>query len=110
MARVYKADNGYSYKAVSRWLPIKSITVTSRHRLADYAYNGSVDIITFRGKQYALAQFMRVGYPIMYYDEDGKLGVISGIDSTEYYKPLWIEIHHDCESVRLYEELPKEDE
>ena len=105
-----KRDN---YKVCSRWIKVNYITITPRHNLYDYAdrYTETPDkkrdLYIFRhgGKLYALDQFERLSYPIMFEDTDGKLTVIGGVDSTQWYKPFLLEIHPDGEYIRLWQEI-----
>lgn len=96
------------YKKVSRWIKIKYILITNRHSLADYAekYDDKLLVMCFshKGRLYAFDQFIRLSYPIMFEDNDGKTTVLSGYDSANWYNPFLIEIHQDGEYIRLWEE------
>lgn len=95
----------------SRWLQIHSDYVTKRHSLFDYADDyenpgkeGLLHWFKFRGRKYALGQFMKLSYPIFFEDETEKTNYLSGYDCTNYYNPYLIEIHDSGEAVRLYTE------
>lgn len=103
------------YKKISRWIKIKYIYVTNRHSLSDYAEldeeNNKLLLCCFshKGKLYAIGQFMRLPYPIMFDDTDGKLNVIGGCDATSYYNPYLLEIDDNGEYVRLWQEYEIEE-
>lgn len=111
----YTKDN-YTYTPASRWIKVDFRIITPRHSLYEYGDGSGLEeyhtnkelreVICFRhnGKLYALNQFMRLSYPIMLEDADGIQAIISGYDSTQWYKPYLIEIHPDGEYVRLWNE------
>lgn len=93
----------------SRWIQIHSDYVTKKHSLFDYADDyekpgeeGVLHWFRHKGKKYALGQFMRFSHPMYFKNEIGKLSLLSGYDSTQYYKPYLIEIDDRGEAVRLY--------
>lgn len=93
---VINANNGRKYTTKSRWIRIR--------------FNANGDCyFTHYGKRYKLDQFERVHYPIMWEDKEGKLQYLSGYDTQCWYKPFLIEIHPDCECVRLWEQITEED-
>ena len=112
-----KFDDGMTRKTVSRWIKRKLEVVTERHSLADYAHfeqAGSedekrlwLDYFKHDGDLYALGQFERC-YPIM--DVEDKGIIISGYDSTVWYKPYCLEISDCGEYVRLWEEVETKDD
>ena len=116
MAKLYYEKNGkkeYAYKKASRWLKLDYTVITPNHRLADYADKTEgkelwLTFFKFKGKQYALGQFMRLQYPIMIEDDDWKISVIGAYDCTQSYNPYFIEVHPDGECVRLWEEIKEE--
>ena len=102
--KAFRAQDGRLYRPVSRWIRLRSEYITPRHSLWDYAEHneGVLYYFEFRGRKYALGQFMSFSYPILYEDKDGKLGIIGGYDCTEAYFPLLLEIHPDGEAVKLF--------
>lgn len=96
--------DGRKYRRVSRWIKVEYRAITPRHILWDYADDGILLCFRYGGRLYALGQFMRFCYPEFYEDENGKIQVISGYDSTQWYKPLCLEVEDGGEYVRLYEE------
>jgi hypothetical protein len=106
------------YERVSRWITLHSDYVTKRHGLADYSDFsadpdspdwGLLNYFTYKGKKYALGQFMRLTYPEFFEDEEGKSSYLSGYDCTDYYNPLICEIHESGEMIRLYRSVPDEE-
>ena len=97
--------SNYVYRKASRWIKVEYTIISPRNRLADYADKDdgehlNLTCFRFKGKQYALGQFMQLAYPIML--EDGS--IISGYDATQSYRPLMIVIHTNGEAVRLWSE------
>ena len=105
----------------SRWIKIQhSYNVSKRNGLYYYATDengyteGSaqfdpenglyLDFFRYGGRNYAINQFLRLDFPIMWNDEDGKTQFLSGYDSENYYSPIMIEIADDGETVRIYED------
>lgn len=103
MNNIFTANDGKKLKRVSKWLKIKSKYVTPRHSLYDYSYEGELTYFLYKGKEYALSQFLRLSYPIIFENEEEKTTFISGYDCTNYYNPLLIELSDGCEEVRLFE-------
>ena len=102
------AESGRTFVRVSRWISVKDRYITTKHRLYDYADiygcekgKALLRYFTYKGVMYAIAQFMRLSYPEFYTMDDGKTGYLSGYDSTDYYRPLFIEIDETGERVRL---------
>lgn len=111
MAKILKdKDNalGTGYEKVSRWLKIEYTIISKRHCLAKYADDSGAELyltyFRYKGKQYALDQFMKLGKPITL--EDGT--ILCGFDSTRYYQPLLLEMNTTGEAVRLWEEVEME--
>ena len=113
--KVIKTTDGKQLKRISRWIKIRqAYNVTERHSLYYYAEEigeneNALDYFIFKGRKYALSQFLSFGTPwtagyIQWYEND-KLHNIAGYDSTDYYKPLLIELDECAECVRVYEEL-----
>lgn len=98
-------QDGNTYRRVSRWIRCDYIQVTRRHSL--YEYSDGETLLCFRhgGRLYAMSQFMRLTYPELYNDENGKTGHLSGYDSTQWYNPLLIEIHENGDYIRLFQEV-----
>lgn len=120
--------DGRTFVRLSKWLNLKTnYHPCRRNPLWDYACdengyhpfqekfnpaNGvTLDYFTFRGKDYALEEFYVLGsvwitaQPIMYLDEDGKLGVIGTVCMDgDIYHPYYGEWDEYCERVRIYEE------
>lgn len=118
MAKIYTEYKNskpvYGYKKISKWLKIDHTYITKNHRLADYANSDGgkcleLDYFRYKGKQYSLGQFERLSYPIMFEDDDGKLGVIGGFSCISH-EPYFIEIHDTGEAVRLWEEIRLEEQ
>ena len=82
-----------NYKSASRWIKI------------EYTIKDSKPYFRHYGKRYYLDNIMRLSYPIMWNDKDGKLNYISGYDSTQWYNPYLVELDEAGEYVRLWEEL-----
>ena len=100
-----------TYKQVSNWLDIKYVYVTKRHSLSDYAdfygtdneKEGILTYFIFKGKKYALGQFMKLSHPEFFENEDGKKSFLCGYDCTDCYNPLMIEMDDCADSVRLFQ-------
>lgn len=113
MTKIVKDKNnalGNGYEKVSRWITIEDTIISSRHRLASFADTSGAELcltyFRYKGKQYALSQFMKLITPIVL--EDGT--VLSGFDSTRYYQPLLLEMSSTGEAVRLWQEVEMEAE
>lgn len=126
--KIITAKDGTKYERVSRWITIqKNYNPTKRNSLWDYVMDGYgyhpyqeqfspedglyLDYFRFHGRTYALEQFYVLGgvwvggEPILYDDEDGKLGVIGTVDMDgDIFHPLYGEFDEYCERVRLYRE------
>lgn len=63
-----------------------------------------LDYFRWNGRNWAIEQFLRLDYPIMWEDKQGKLNFLSGYDSENYYNPILIEIDETGEYIRVYEE------
>lgn len=99
-------------KAVSRWIQIKTLYVTEKHSLFDYAEKdaecmGKYPVMAFRWKNhwYALDSFLS-RYGICGFDRECKEypTFITGYDGNNYYNPLLMELDEYGEKCRLYEE------
>jgi hypothetical protein len=113
MSKIINTIDGKKIRRVSRWIRIRSeYNITPRHSLYDYCdtySDNSIDYFMFKGKKYALGQFVKFGgcciTPYIQWYESDKLFFLSGYDCTNYYNPLLIEIDECGEAVRLYEEV-----
>lgn len=123
------SKDGVRYRRISRWIEIKhNYNPNKRNSLWDYVCDGSgyhphqekfnpadglyLDYFRFGGKTYAAEQFWVLGgvwvggAPILYDDEDGKLGYIGSVDMDgNMFHPIYGEWDEYCEHVRLYEEV-----
>ena len=98
------------YERVSRWIKVRNEYVTKRHSLSDYADFYGVDddrygvlsYFVFNGRKYAMGQFLRLSYPEYFNNEDDKTSYLCAYDSTEWYKPLMMEIDDYGEYIRLF--------
>ena len=122
----YQSDNR-KFKRLSRWMKMKhNYNPTKRNSLWDYVMDGSgykpyqerfnpreglfLDYFTFKGRNYALEQFLALGNPFYtavsysYEDKDGKRHYLSGIDGEDIYHPIYIECDEYCENVRVWAE------
>ena len=114
-----KDDPTRLYRPVSRWIEIKEIYVTARHRLWDYAIDDQpyvdedlhgrrrLEYFKYKGRPYVLGQFMRFGYPNTYTIdlEDGSC--LEAYDATQFYKPYLLEFIGEEGMVRLWEQVEK---
>lgn len=127
--KIITAQDGRKYERISRWITLKTnYNPTVQNSLWDYVTDGYgyhpyqkefnsesglyLQYFRFNGKTYALEQFFVLGgvwiggEPIMYDDEDGKLGVIGTVDmDSDMFHPLYGEFDEYCEHVRLYREV-----
>lgn len=109
--KTIKTSENRTYQRVSNWIDVKYDYVTKRHSLSDYAdfhdidnwEKGLLTYFTFKGKKYALGQFMRLSHPEFFENEDGKQSFLCGYDCTNYYKPLMLEMTDCGDSVRLFQ-------
>ena len=90
-----KPYNG-TYKTVSRWIKVRETLTTEK---SYFIHNN---------RRYKLDDFLRLHYPIMWEDKDGKLQYLSAYDATTWYNPYLLEVDDCGEYVRLWEEV-KED-
>ena len=101
--------DGHHIRRVSRWLRVQYAHVTPRHRLAEYADEGVLLFFRWQDRQYAIGQFYRLGgglaAPVTWYDEDGKLHYLSGVDCTVWHNPPMLEVDDGGEYVRVYESV-----
>lgn len=93
MIIVANKPDSKQYKTASRWIKLKSTLKDGKYYFIHY------------GKRYHLDDFMRLSYPIVWYDRDGKLNYISGYDSTQWYNPYLIDIDDGGEYIRLWKEV-----
>lgn len=105
-SKLIYTTEGRRVRRVSRWIKIRTdYTRSPRHELAEYAEpDGRIDYFIHRGKRYALAQFLRMTWPMFYRMDDGREGYISAYDGTTWYRPYLLEMDEYGEYVRLYEE------
>ncbi len=117
--RTFKArdDKNVTLVPQSRWIKIRRKYVTRKHSLAEYADfagteddgRGLLNYFYFRGKAYAIGQFMSLSYPVFFEDENGNLSFLCGHDCTDYSQNcLMIEMDDCCEAVRLFIEKREE--
>ena len=81
------------YKTVSRWIKVY------------YTLKDCKPYFRHNGRRYYLDDFMRLSYPIMWEDKEGKLQHISGYYATTFNNPYLIEIDDCGEYIRLWEEI-----
>ena len=124
----FKTQNGHTLRRVSRWIAIRTnYNPSKRNRLAEYIRDGNgyregqsgydpstglyLDYFRWNGRTWAIDQFYRLGgvwtggEPEMFVDTDGKLSIVDGYDSENYYDPILIELDEYGERVRVYEEV-----
>ena len=115
-------------RRVSRWITIKhNYNPRPNNYLWDYVMDENgykpyqntfnpenglyLDYFTWRGRNYAIEQFWRLGNPfytafsLAYEIENGGLCYLSGVDAENIYNPIYIEFDECCERVRVYEEI-----
>lgn len=102
------------YRPISGVLMVEYRYVTPRHSLYNYGDNDGevqgkrlVEIFRYKGRQYALGQFMRIGWPVGDYIRLETGEAIEGYDSTEYYKPYLLQLVGEENCVRLWEQVEK---
>lgn len=90
-----RRDYKEKYTRVSRWIKIDYTPTEAARPFFRHA-----------NKRYYFDDIMRVNYPgttpTEIKAEDGETVLLSGYDSTTYYKPLFVELDDGGESVRLY--------
>ena len=119
-------DTKLKFVRVSRWIKLKTnYNPSKRNELWDYVQDEAgyrtcqsnfnpeselfLDYFTFRGRNYALEQFIGIGSiadAIGHYEgylENGKKHYLNGYDECDYFRPLFIEIDEYGEYVRCYE-------
>ena len=123
-------ERDYNFCRVSRWIKVKqNYRPNKRNSLWDYVTDGDgyksyqenfmpekglfLDYFTFRGKKYAIEQFVAlgcvwdcIGHYAGYY-EHGEKHFISAYDRDSYFNPLYIEIDEYGENIRVYEEVKR---
>lgn len=120
LCKEFKTQNGTKIYRVSRWIKIQhAYNITKRNNLYYYATDENgyregqnnfnpenglyCDFFRWNGRNYAIEQFLRLDYPILFEDpSDDKLHFLSGYDSENYYNPILIEFDNSCEYVRIY--------
>lgn len=130
MGKVYTDADGNRIERVSKWIKIRYLPISKRHRLWDYATDSNgyhpyqekfnpgddvfLDCFTFNGKQYALEQFLSTssawsGAWNPYYSSNNvdDSVILSGYEAEEYFHPLLLELDECGEYVRVYKELPR---
>lgn len=88
------APHDMTLKTASRWIKIR---FGIKETTSPYFIKN--------GERIHLDWIMRTSSPIMYRDEEGRDGVISGYLCLCNWGGYLLEIHPDCEYVRLWEEL-----
>ena len=125
-----ETEREYNFVRVSRWMRIKTnYKPNKRNSLWDYVTDGDgyksyqenftpekglfLDYFTFRGKKYALEQFIaigcvwdNIGHYAGYYENKEK-HYLSAYDHESYFYPLYIELDECGENVRVYEEVKR---
>lgn len=113
--------DGNTIYRVSRWIKRQTnYNPSKRNSLWYYVTDGNgyregqtnfdpsiglyLDYFRWNGRTWAIEQFLRLDYPIMYEEKDGKLWYLSGYDSENYYNPILIEIDETGDYIRVYEE------
>lgn len=81
------------YKTASRWIKIQ------------YTLKDCKPYFRHYGLRYYFENIMRLSYPIMWEDKDGKLNHISGYDAIQFWNPYLVELDEGGEHVRLWEEM-----
>lgn len=95
--KAMKPYNG-EYRTISRWIKVRYTATSPGH-----AY------FIFMGRRRRIDDFLRLDYPIMWEDKDGKLQHISAYDGTAWWNPELIEIDDSGEYVRVWEEVLEDD-
>ena len=89
--KTYQTTEGYT------------ITKNGRGKLIYFNNNGELYFV-WNGKRIYLDHVMRLTYPVMYNDDNGKTGVISGyLTLTNWYGVL-VEINDSGDTVQLWNE------
>lgn len=119
-----------TFRTLSRWMKVKhNYSPSKRNPLWDYVSDGSgykpyqekfdpkdglfLDYFTFKGRNYAIEQFLALGNPFFtgvtysYEDKDGRRYYLSGVDGEDIFRPIYIECDEYLENVRVWEELPE---
>ena len=116
MMKELVSTEGKKFYRLSRWISVQWLQVTERHPLWYYAEKDTqegnkrwVECFRWNDTLYAMGQFMRFNTPFVHDAEpiliDGKEKIwLAGFDANEYFDPIMIEIHDDCEHVRVYKE------
>ena len=119
---IIETKDGNKIKRVSRWIKIRrNYHPNHRNSLWYYVMDGNgyregqekfdpetglyLDYFVWNGRKWAIEQFYRMDYPMMWEDENGKLNWLSCYDSENYYNPILLEFDEYCEYVRVYEEV-----
>lgn len=92
--RTYKAQAPYN----------RTITKVGRSKSIRYTMQGEPYFI-WGGRRQHLGDVMRLTTPMMYEDEDGKLGVIGGVIGISNTMSVLVEVDEYGESVQLWREL-----
>ena len=125
MKKIILDTDGRKWERVSRWITLKTNSrPNKRNALWDYACDAYgyhpyqskfdpskglyLDYFRYKGRTYALDQFCALGsvwvggFPAMYMNEDGKLGVIGAVDMDEMFFPMYMEMEENSDRIRLY--------
>lgn len=128
MGKIYTDHDGNKIERISRWIKIRNLPVTKRHRLWGYATDGNgyhpysekfdpstgvfLDFFTFNGTQFALEQFLSTSSawagdwnPFYSENDVDDYVILSGFEAENYFTPLLIELDTICEAVRVYREV-----
>ena len=114
-----------TFECISRWIKVKhNYNPGKRNPLWDYVQdemgyhpgNGRfnpanglyLDYFTFKGRNYAIEQFLALGNPFWmpviysYEDKEGKLHFLSAVDGDTMFDPLYIECDEYVENLRVW--------
>lgn len=68
-------------------------------------FNAERPYFVLNGHRQHLDEIALLSYPIMYEDENGKISPIGGYIALSNVFGLLVEVHANCESVQLWEEI-----
>lgn len=92
--RTYKAQAPYN----------RTIAKVGRTKSIKYNQQGN-PFFMWGGRRQHLDEVQRLSYPMMYEDEDGRLGVIGGVIGISNTMSVLVEVDEFGESVQLWEEV-----
>lgn len=126
MKKEIVTKDGRIIRRISRWIRIRhNYSPNKRNSLWYYVTDGNgyregqekfnadsglfLDYFVWNGRKWAIEQFLRMDFPMMWRNSEGKLRWICGYDGENYYNPILIEMDEYCENVRVYEEVINHD-